>query len=432
MYRTTNYSQSTFIIVCSSVLLLSLFIVSACNSSTSPQKGSLTGTVELVNDSQDGDFNSFDLAGILVAIYEPTALDTMIQRINQDYPSIGVDVDQKTEFDHRRSTPFAFTSTNSDGSFCINDIPFGNYNVVFIKQGWAIHYEYMVGIEGGSNEIGDIVMFPRRLLSGVIDDDYTFHADRIYFAEGECSILGDAIIEGGSKIYIQPGGSINFYGDVICHHTDSEVRYWTVSSDYGIYTDHKIDNFSEYYADKLTFKGPISSLKGGVIRQINNGCAFENTNASVEDIRINEIYNAITGSQSLLKLDKLCISLDDGEAISLMSQSGNFEIKDSIILGGRIGIRPYVPGGYLVSNNYLKSIGTAISTGGNNGVIKNNIFEDNDIDIYLYSSFATIHNNDFYNSRIQTIDMRYTTSEIHDNSFYSTSGLFFKLLSNPP
>jgi hypothetical protein len=102
------------------------------------------------------------------------------------------------------------------------------------------------------------------------------------------------------------------------------------------------------------------------------------------------------------------------------------------ILGGRIGIRPYVPGGYLVSNNYLKSIGTAISTGGNNGVIKNNIFEDNDIDIYLYSSFATIHNNDFYNSRIQTIDMRYTTSEIHDNSFYSTSGLFFKLLSNPP
>jgi hypothetical protein len=45
---------------------------------------------------------------------------------------------------------------------------------------------------------------------------------------------------------------------------------------------------------------------------------------------------------------------------------------------------------------------------------------------------ATIDRNNFYSSKIKTISMHYPTSIINYNNFYSTGGLYFDLLSNPP
>ena len=81
-------------------ILLS-FTLFSCSTSTKPETGSLSGKVILVNDTGDPALDPVDYSGITVALYNLAYLDTTIVRINNQYPQIGVHINQETEFDHR-------------------------------------------------------------------------------------------------------------------------------------------------------------------------------------------------------------------------------------------------------------------------------------------------------------------------------------------
>ena len=70
-----------------------LLIITLISCTTSPQSGSLSGTILL--DGQE------DHSSITVALYELSELDPDIIEVNEKYPHIGIIVNQMTEFDHR-------------------------------------------------------------------------------------------------------------------------------------------------------------------------------------------------------------------------------------------------------------------------------------------------------------------------------------------
>ncbi len=108
--------------------ILLILTISNCSSTTEASKGDLTGIVNLEGIE--------DHSGIIIAIYDLAVLDPDIVSINQQYPHIGVIINQHTEFDHRLQEPVKYTETDAEGYFEIKKIPTGKYNIVVMKDGW--------------------------------------------------------------------------------------------------------------------------------------------------------------------------------------------------------------------------------------------------------------------------------------------------------
>jgi hypothetical protein len=64
-----------------------------------------------------------------------------VVRINQEYPNIGVQISQETEFDHREHEPLYTTLANADGSWKIENVTKGEYNVVAEKDSFGWRYD---------------------------------------------------------------------------------------------------------------------------------------------------------------------------------------------------------------------------------------------------------------------------------------------------
>ena len=134
------------------IYLFFLSTIIACSSTTEISKGELSGVVNLEGLE--------DHSGIIVALYDLAYLDTTITRINNQYPQIGVKINQHTEFDHRLQSPVKYTETDVDGSFEITKIPTGNYSIVAMKAGWGFKYLYEIEIEKGDNQLSTLTPNP--------------------------------------------------------------------------------------------------------------------------------------------------------------------------------------------------------------------------------------------------------------------------------
>ena len=98
-----------------------LFIVN-CSLINDPDKTTVSGIVKLEDQTNH--------TGVKVSLYKLVDLDTTLVRINKQYPNIGIQVFQETEFNHREQTPVYTTTTNKDGKWEIKDVDKDNYNIV--------------------------------------------------------------------------------------------------------------------------------------------------------------------------------------------------------------------------------------------------------------------------------------------------------------
>ncbi|MCK4358328.1 MAG: carboxypeptidase regulatory-like domain-containing protein [Candidatus Cloacimonetes bacterium] len=126
-----------------------LIIITLLSCTTSPQTGSLSGNIQLENET--------DHSGITVALYELAELDPDIVAINEEYPHIGVIINQTTEFDHRFGNLVKYTETDANGNFKIKNIPTGRYNVVAMKDNFGFKYIYEISVSDGENNLSNLM-----------------------------------------------------------------------------------------------------------------------------------------------------------------------------------------------------------------------------------------------------------------------------------
>ena len=132
--------------------ILILLFLYCSKQPTTPETGSITGKVFLEDQK--------DHSGISVALYKLAELDTTILRYNREYPNVGFPISQATEFacppffgrDHRLGEVAAEAKTKQDGSFEIDGVEEGTYNLVAEKAGFGWKYVYEVTIEKGKNK----------------------------------------------------------------------------------------------------------------------------------------------------------------------------------------------------------------------------------------------------------------------------------------
>ena len=103
-----------------------------------------------------------DHSGVKVSLYEPVELYSALVLINQQYPNIGVQISQETEFDHREHNSLYTTTTNAEGAWKIESVDPGNYLVVAEKDSFGWRYNFTMDYD--KNEF---ILFPLSLEEGV-------------------------------------------------------------------------------------------------------------------------------------------------------------------------------------------------------------------------------------------------------------------------
>jgi len=83
------------------LILNSFFLLQGCSSPNSSGKKVIFSPMK--NSGQAGTVtlkDTTDFSGVTVSLNEPVELGTALVRINEEYPNIGVQISQETEFDH--------------------------------------------------------------------------------------------------------------------------------------------------------------------------------------------------------------------------------------------------------------------------------------------------------------------------------------------
>ena len=258
-----------------------------CSPSTESSKGTLTGTVSLEGLSDHSD--------ITISLYDLAYLDTTIVRINNEYPHIGVIITQHTEFDHRLQSPVKTTTTLADGSFELEKISTGTYNLVAQKAEFGFRYIYEINISKGDNELSsytnkknnvistgsseatvmersqssskvpersDIALFPEVHLSGevtgdiVVDPDHhlVIDDDTNFGPSTSLTLMPDAVVR------INPGKDLKIYGELTAQGEEGHM-FW-VTSNHGFEDDFKHDILDLYNSMELT---PVGTNTDNII-----------------------------------------------------------------------------------------------------------------------------------------------------------------------
>ena len=369
------------------------FLLLSCSSTTQTKIGSLSGTINLVNDTGNSALDPVDFGGVTVAIYSPVVLDTTIVRLNRDYPNIGVQISQETEFDHRLQNPVKLSSTNADGSFTISKIPVGKYNIVFIKESWGVHYLYDIDISEGENLLnqqgsplrnGALEMFPIQELTGFINDSFEFKTNHNYKVIGNVNFGSSVVIYPESYIWIESGKYMSF--NALLTTPEISSGYARITSADGMNSTNMISSASiqRFYAIECNqFTSFSDNRLSSIITSFSSdGWKIKTSDLTIENMILrNNAIGVQCDQVSGISVRKcnLISSNNVDKGCLVITNSDNTEIENCIALYCSVAI----------SQNYTQ-----------NSIINNCYFKNNSIiDIYnSYQTTCSINQCSFFNS----------------------------------
>ena len=430
------------------LILLLCVLIYSCSSSTEPKQGSLSGRIVLVNDTGNSMNDPIDFSGITVALYKLTEIDTTISRINREYPAIGIQVSQETEFDHRLQNPIITTNTDSNGNFEITSINAGTYNVVILKEGWGFRYFYNVELNTGTNNIlgldninaNDLQLYPEVHCGSIIDSSVIVSEWHHLVINEDTYFLPDSSLqlESNAILRIAQGKKIEINGQLIARGTEKNM-FW-ITTNYGIFDLEKkaIDDIECYQSFKVMQNANIinSTIEWGkfsfgysCVRLYNYPaiCITNCTTYSIENGLLfehcNEVYVSKMVSRGISNITNNGIQF-------LFTESGILE--KTIVINNKTGLLIKDQTNPIVRNNYTCLNQYGIELYESNSEVKNNTITKNEFGIRIAGISTPIVTKNLIDSNVAIL-IGYSgyypnaTPEIHRNNIKG-SDYFYKIL----
>lgn len=417
------------------LICFALLALLGCSSCSKPKTASLSGSVVLTNDSGDPLLDPVDFSGVTIALYAPAALDTTLVRLNTKHPQIGVIISQESEFDHRGAEPLKLTSSAADGSFLLEGVDAGTYNLAFISPEWGVRYVCGLQLaEGENRELASVVMFPVTSYGSYQEDDIVFQAEHNYLIEETAFFVGNITIEPGALIYATAGSSLKMYGDLSTPVEGSNTEAWKILPAKNAFTAVPADIGVEDYWFALEIRGADSELKGGIIRHVSNSVAVFTDYIEVSDMIFRYANTGLSIQQGNATISNVIATDCLNTGINIQSdQVGTTEVTRCIIMNNYAGVSVTLLGEFDVNNNYLYNITRGVWPVSCTGVITHNEFELVYDDIFQHAGHADVFYNKFYHTRHWTI-RPYHSLLVNYNDFYHTDAYFvvIRVNSYPP
>lgn len=373
MHHSTSYIlhstlRCPFYILHFTFYILLAFAMMSCTSSTSPNTGSLSGRVILVNDTGDPSLDPVDFSGVTVALYELAVLDTTIVRINQEYPHIGVQISQETEFDYYRQSPLNSVLTGPDGNFNVSGLKNGIYNIVVRSELWGIKVLYNVAIDINKNTLEDIHLYPVVLLENTELNRVIFMNDHLYMVTTDTQLLNGADVTGACHIEIGDGKQLRIIGDL----SNIDNSYVYINS-----ADTTID--SRFHCIELLNQN--SDIERVILRNSSNGLKMMSTEGSVvvRDCVFSSsdvgLYIAAAASSDVQNcLFNHCVSNNTNYGALLLSAFGSLVTKN-IFVDNQQAVKSYQNSSNCITDNYFQSNNIGVDSSYDTGdSIKYNTF----------------------------------------------------------
>ena len=435
-----NFSMTIFLkprsyILISLIVLILAFLCNSC--STNANKGTISGTVMLVNDTDNPSLNPVDYAGVTVALYKTAELDTTLVRINQQYPQIGVQITQETEFDHRNFNPLKVVTTDAEGKFSFPSLAAGNYNLVLWKTDWGIRYICFVRAEEKeNNNLGTIELYPATSYdTPIVSEPTIFKSDHSYFVLTDVNFMSSVEFQPRTQIFINPAAMLKFYGAVITPEFTSSNDMWKITSGKEIYSTSQVTMDSDSYYSTVNFYGDQVSIKSGFVTYGDNALNSINVSSSEMNYMVfRDCGTAFTIIQGDANIEYLVLSKCVGSGIFYTSNVGyNYDISISKCIINDItqkGIIIESCSNYNINNCYFNNNNySSMFIKRSTGIINNNIF--NLSYYYIYYNVECPHNeiqyNNFFGSNRGIFLIGYINN-LNNNNFYGPTGDFISIL----
>jgi len=435
-----NFSRTIFLKTRSYILisLIVLILAFLCNScSTNANKGTISGTVMLVNDTDNPSLNPVDYAGVTVALYKTAELDTTLVRINQQYPQIGVQITQETEFDHRNFNPLKVVSTDAEGKFRFPSLTAGNYNLVLWKTDWGIRYICSVkAIEKENNNLGTIELYPATSYNSTIVSEPTiFKSDHSYFILTDVNFTSSVEFQPRTQIFINPGCMLKFYGAVTTPEFTSSRDMWKITSGKEIYSTSPVTMDFDSYFSAVNLYGEEINLRSGFVRYGSNALMTVNvSNNNFFYMVFRDCGTALTTNQG--NFDAGYMTISDCNTIGILYTTGEVAIYNVSIT--RIIFNNNAQKAVAIQRAKMLNINNCYFNNNNNYAINitrcNNNIEYNEFNLNYYNIYYIdnyysneIHYNNFYKSNIGIYSSG-NINNINNNNFYGSSTYFIYIL----
>lgn len=426
-----EFPKAAYIIV---LLLHCMLALTSCH--TKPETGDVNGMVSLVNDTADLANDPWDNSSVTVALYELAELDTTLLRINAEYPQVGIQISQETEFDHRNADPIVLTYSDAVGHFLFKGIDPGTYNLVYLKEGWGLAYRYGIKVTRGEiTNLDTCELYPAQDFSFTVSEEVVFKTDHCYCINGITNFIGNIEMEPQARIYGEPGAIIRFYGNVTTSSSEKNENAWRIASSESIYTAARRELDTGDFMTVIEFHGTDLDINNGIISHISNSVAFLGNSCDFSYSIVRFCGGGISIPLGSANISNVIVMEGTNYGINLASNSTEpSQVVNSIIgrMGDGISVR--VIGSYSISNCYFFSNNNAIWPDNCVGSIIHNAFENNTKDIYQRFVYwpTEIQYNNFYNSLDIGI-WPHARANIANNNFYRTGGYYITIRGpNPP
>jgi len=425
----TKYISGNTVLKTHSWIILSLivlFFAFLCNScSTKANKGTISGTVTLFNDIPGLYIeNPMDFSGVTVALYKTAVLDTTLVRINQQYPQIGVQITQETEFDHRNFKPLKVTTTDAIGKFSFPSLTPGDYNIIIWKNEWGIRYICSVkAIENENNNIGNIALYPEIIYNSTIVSEPTiFKSDHSYFILTDVNFTSSVEFQPRAQIFINPACMVKFYGAVTTPEFTSSRDMWKITSGQEIYSVSPVTMDVDSYYSAVNFYGDEINLRSGFVRYGSNALITVNVaDNNFFYMVFRDCGTALTTNQG--NLDAGYMTISDCNTIGILyttEEVANNNVYISKIIFNNIAQKAVAIGRARtlnINNCYFYNNYYAINLTRCNANIEHNEFDLNYYNIlYLKNYNNIIYYNNFYKT-IKGIYPDADSNNINNNNF---------------
>ncbi|MDD2229229.1 MAG: hypothetical protein PHY48_07455 [Candidatus Cloacimonetes bacterium] len=367
-----------------------------------------------MNDTGEASFDPVDFSGVSVALYHLAVLDTTIARINLEYPQIGVQISQETEFDHRLQDPVQVVMTDPEGNFSFAKITPGAYNLAILKEGWGFRYLYNMQISEGSNQLSasvvkqdieadsspsgqgsaraELILYPERVMPAALNAEYVFLPFRVYRWTQNSLIMGDVTLNTGAQLLIEGNSRLELYGQITCI---GSIGYWKVTTADNIYSTQKVESITRYDNFGVKSLHAPSQITNMICDYSNNGVSVENQTLNISNSIIrNTLSTSLTLRNSSTDLNRLLLYNSGYRGITSYSTAN---MSYSLLVNNKEGLMMHEAIGN-ISNSYFYGSERAVRTFMQPSTFENNCFDRNSTALAPCASSPIIRYNNFYDN----------------------------------
>lgn len=363
-----NNQKMGIMILLSFFLLFSFVLINSCSDSTSTSSSdtvTFSGTVTLEGETVH--------SGVTISLYETVELDTALMRINQQYPNIGVQISQETEFNHHELMPVYSTTSNADGSWKIDGVKQGIFNIVAEKDSFYFESRHQVDNKIESN----IELRKIQYITGTSFSDFHFEQNKVYQIANAATFTNPIF---DSNVLILLMGKVVFKDAILNTNRIINSKFIGMNSFAGLtFTD-----MNEIVLDHIIIENLNYTLKFFNIDQL-----------KLQNCRIDGIKSEINFNQVRTLLIEDCIFRNNSETIDLIGCDSS-NVKNNIFYNTEDGLNLSTTDSEINNNYFIQNrIGLVVHLYSDIN-IHNNVFENNTLcGAGLFGCVGTVRYNKF-------------------------------------